>query len=334
MDLLVARLTGSNRFFTESVEQMNGIISKADDKERIYWADVDLRNRGGVARSRSGAARIKLNAAPLHVGGMLEKALWQGKESVVMTSATLRTATPGTKQQPSFNYLISRLNARDAATLAVGSPFDYKANTMVFLPTDMPEPNAPGYQQALEKGLIDFFGASQGRGLALFTSYAALRTTARNISAALGAQGITVYEQADGVSRRTLLEQFRNNPKGVLLGTKSFWEGVDVQGEQLSALALCKLPFDVPTDPVYAARSETFEDAFNEYSVPETVLKFRQGFGRLIRSKTDRGVVAVFDRRVTSKMYGAAFLNALPGPTQQRGLLAGLGPATAAWLKK
>jgi DNA polymerase-3 subunit epsilon/ATP-dependent DNA helicase DinG len=143
-----------------------------------------------------------------------------------------------------------------------------------------------------------------------------------------------VYEQADGVSRRSLLEQFRAAERGVLLGTKSFWEGVDIQGEQLSALAICKLPFDVPSDPIFAARSETMDDAFNEFSVPETVLRFRQGFGRLIRSKTDRGVVAVLDKRVTSKGYGQAFLNSLPGPATQRAPLAQLGPSTAQWLSR
>ena len=144
--------------------------------------------------------------------------------------------------------------------------------------------------------------------------------------------GIIVYEQGDGVSRRAMLDQFRGAERGVILGTRSFWEGVDIQGEKLSALAICKLPFDVPTDPIFAARSETFENSFSDYSVPESVLKFRQGFGRLIRSRSDRGVVAVFDRRVISKQYGQAFLNALPGPTIQRGLMSGLGAAVSAWL--
>jgi DNA polymerase-3 subunit epsilon/ATP-dependent DNA helicase DinG len=143
-----------------------------------------------------------------------------------------------------------------------------------------------------------------------------------------------VYEQGDGSSRRVMLEQFRAAERGVLFGTRSFWEGVDIQGEKLSALAICKLPFDVPTDPIFSARSETYEDPFNEYSVPETVLRFRQGFGRLIRSKTDRGVIVVLDKRLMSKNYGASFLNALPGPTTRRGPLSGLSNAVADWLNK
>ncbi len=330
MELLLGRLTGANRFFVEAIEQLNGIISKADDKDRIYWADVSTPNFG----RNKGNLRVRLNTAPLRVGPLLEKNLWKGKVSVVMTSATLRTATPATRNQPSFNYIKNRLNAADSSELAVGSPFDFKNSTLVFLPTDMPEPNQPGYQQALERALIDLFRASKGRGMALFTSYSALRATGRVIAPELARHGVTVFEQADGVSRRSLLEQFRAHEAGVLLGTRSFWEGVDIQGDKLTALAICKLPFDVPTDPIFAARSETFDDPFNEYSVPETVLKFRQGFGRLIRTKQDRGVVAVLDKRVTSKGYGASFLNALPDPTQFRGTLAQIGLATERWLKR
>jgi DNA polymerase-3 subunit epsilon/ATP-dependent DNA helicase DinG len=141
-----------------------------------------------------------------------------------------------------------------------------------------------------------------------------------------------LYEQGDGTSRRVMIEQFRAAERGVMLGTKSFWEGVDIQGDKLSTLAICKLPFDVPSDPIFSARSETFENAFNDYSVPETVLRFRQGFGRLIRSKSDRGVILVLDRRLISKSYGAAFLNALPNPTLMRAPIGQMGKAVRDWL--
>jgi len=175
---------------------------------------------------------------------------------------------------------------------------------------------------------------AQRRGLALFTSYTALRATAKAVAPILQKHDILVYEQGDGASRRVMVDQFRAADRAVMFGTKSFWEGVDIQGDRLSALAICKLPFDVPSDPIFAARSETFENAFNDYSVPETVLRFRQGFGRLIRSRTDRGVVAVFDKRLISKGYGEAFLKALPGPTTRRAPLSMLAKSVRDWLNE
>jgi DNA polymerase-3 subunit epsilon/ATP-dependent DNA helicase DinG len=141
-----------------------------------------------------------------------------------------------------------------------------------------------------------------------------------------------VYEQGEGASPHALLETFRSADKAVLLGTRAFWEGVDVPGEALSVLVIVKLPFDVPTDPIVAARSETFEDSFNQYSLPEAILRFRQGFGRLIRTQSDRGVVALLDRRVLTKRYGKVFIDSLPGCTVRVGLLANLPREASRWL--
>jgi DNA polymerase-3 subunit epsilon/ATP-dependent DNA helicase DinG len=330
MDVLIAQLNGQVRFFVEVIEQLGGIISKPDDK-RIYWADFEPK-RGYGGRTR--APKLQLCAAPLHVGPLVKQHLWDSKAAVVMTSATMRAANANNRAQPTFEFIKNRLTAQDADELAVGSPFDYKASTLVYLVTDVPEPNQQGYQQAVERGLIELFRASGGRGLALFTSYSALRQTARVIAPELQKSEIMVYEQGDGVSRRVMVEQFRAAERAVMLGTRSFWEGVDIQGDKLSALAICKLPFDVPTDPIFAARSETFENSFNDYSVPETVLRFRQGFGRLIRSKSDRGVIVILDRRLMSKQYGAAFLNALPGPSIVRAPLSMLEKHVRDWLAK
>ncbi|MBU0703450.1 MAG: DNA polymerase III subunit epsilon, partial [Chloroflexi bacterium] len=159
-----------------------------------------------------------------------------------------------------------------------------------------------------------------------------LRTTQQAIKAVLAQAGITVQAQGQGVSRAQLLENFSTGQRQVLLGTRSFWEGVDVPGEPLSCLAIAKLPFSVPSDPVFAARSETFEQPFFEYAVPETILRFLQGFGRLIRTRTDRGVVAVFDRRLLTKSYGQLFIESLPDPTVRQGPLALLPSAAAEWL--
>jgi len=319
LDVFASRLAGSIRFFSEVKDQLRSIIFASGD-DRICWVEVED-NR-----------QTTLNAVPLQVGALLKKHLWDKKKAIVLTSATLQTAMANGDGQPGFDYIKERLHAFDADTLALGSPFDYRSSTLLYIVTDIPEPSQPGYQPALEQGLIALFRASEGRGLALFTSYSALRTTGRAIEPALLRDGIQVLEQGSGLSRRAMVDNFRNADRAVMLGTRSFWEGVDIQGEKLSALAICKLPFDVPTDPIFAARSETFNDPFNEFSVPETILRFRQGFGRLIRSKSDYGVVVIFDRRVLTKSYGPAFLNALPQTTVVRAPLAQLGATVRKWL--
>jgi len=168
--------------------------------------------------------------------------------------------------------------------------------------------------------------------LVLFTSIEQLRSTARAVTEPLAAAGVQVFEQSDGASRHTLLERFRTTEGAVLLGTRSFWEGVDVPGQALSLLMIVRLPFDVPSDPIIAARSEAYESPFDEYSIPEAILRFRQGFGRLIRTKSDRGVVVILDRRVVSKAYGRAFVESVPRCTVRAGRLVDLPAAAARWL--
>jgi DNA polymerase-3 subunit epsilon/ATP-dependent DNA helicase DinG len=168
--------------------------------------------------------------------------------------------------------------------------------------------------------------------LALFTSYAQLQRTSNRISPILSREDIQVYEQGEGASPNMLLETFRETERAVLLGTRAFWEGVDVPGEALSVLMIVKLPFDVPSDPIVSARSETFEDPFYQYALPEAILRFRQGFGRLIRTQTDRGVVAILDKRVLTKRYGRFFMESLPNCTFKQGLLADLPRLTERWL--
>jgi DNA polymerase-3 subunit epsilon/ATP-dependent DNA helicase DinG len=258
---------------------------------------------------------------------MVEEYLWQSKESVVMTSATLQT-------NRSFDYIRERLNAQQIETVEVGSPFNYHDSTLIYIPNDMPDPNdRHHYQQALERGLIELAAALNGRVLGLFTSYAQLRQTAQAITPRLALGNITVYDQSDGSSRQSLLDGFKTNERAVLLGTRSFWEGVDIPGESLSALVITRLPFAVPTDPVFAARAETYTDSFNNYTLPDAILRFRQGFGRLIRTRTDRGIVAIFDSRVLTKSYGASFLEALPDCTRKSGGLSTLPEIARDWLK-
>jgi DNA polymerase-3 subunit epsilon/ATP-dependent DNA helicase DinG len=288
----------------------------------IYWAEVFK-------------GRISLHAAPLRIGPLVEEHIFNKKETVVMTSATLRTAAMSRYGEPSFDYLKERLHAQHAEEVSVGSPFDYEASTLVYLPTDIPEPNQPGYQRCVEQAVIDIATALEGRTMALFTSYSQLQKTARSIAQPLTASGLTVLAQLEGSSRQQILTQFRQeDSKAVLLGTRSFWEGVDIPGPALQAVVIVRIPFDVPTDPVFAARSETFENPFFEYSIPETVLRFRQGFGRLIRRQDDEGIVVVLDKRILTKRYGQSFLEALPGCTVLRQRLDRLGELSLRWLNR
>ncbi len=268
---------------------------------------------------------ITLNRAPLHVGRIIEENIFLKKDTVVLTSATLRTAN-------SFDYIRNRLNAFEVEELALPSPFDYKKNALVFIPTDMPEPNKPDYQQKVEQAILHLALATGGRLMALFTSYAQVKATAETLRPLLDEAGYTLFVQGEGGSRQQILAAFRETDRAVILGTRSFWEGVDVQGEALSALVIAKLPFAVPNDPIVSARSETFDSPFYQFSVPEAILNLRQGFGRLIRSTSDRGVAVLLDKRLLSKRYGRLFLESLPDVTLCKAPLADLPETAQRWL--
>jgi ATP-dependent DNA helicase DinG len=300
---------------TEEIQHNLNGLTLEPDADIIYWVELHPKYM-----------EINLNAAPLHIGHLMEKHLWFEKESVILTSATLTT-------NGEFEYLRRRLNAEDADELVVGSPFDYETAALVYVATDVPEPSDyNGHQRAVETAIASVAKASGGRMLALFTSYAQLQRTSNKLSPILAQEDIQVYEQGEGASANTLLETFRDTERAVLLGTRSFWEGVDVPGDALSVLMIVKLPFDVPSDPIVAARSETFEDPFYQYALPEAILRFRQGFGRLIRTQTDRGVVVVLDKRVLTKQYGRWFMESLPNCTFKQGLLGDIPGLTARWL--
>lgn len=303
-DELLAAIISNGQMLEDARQNIDGLISQPK-AEMIYWVEQYKDN-------------ISLHAAPLHVGPLVDKYIFQSKETVVLTSATLRTAGYG-RPESTFAYLRDRLHAHDADELAVGSPFDYKNCTLLYLVTDIPEPNQPGYQRLLESAIVETAVALGGRTLVLFTANNHLSQTAAAIEDRLARHNITTLAQGSSASRQQLLEQFRREGgRSVLLGTRSFWEGVDIPGPALTALLIAKLPFDVPTDPVFAARSETYENPFFEYSIPEAVLRFRQGFGRLIRRGTDEGVVICLDKRLLTKRYGEMFLEALPACTVVR----------------
>jgi DNA polymerase-3 subunit epsilon/ATP-dependent DNA helicase DinG len=310
---VIADISNVARRLGEAETNVTGMIGKPNSAQ-VYWIEVQPNGN-----------RLSLNAAPLSVGPLIEKHLWHEKQSVILTSATLTT-------HGEFQYLRNTLGADEADEMQLGSPYDYESAALLYIANDIPEPNVNGYQQMLDRTIMNTAKATGGRMLVLFTSYAALKKTAQAITGPLAREEIYVYEQGDGASPNALLESFKATERAVLLGTKSFWEGVDVPGEQLSIVMLTKLPFDVPTDPLIAARSEMYEDSFQQYYLPEAILKFRQGFGRLIRTQSDRGIVAILDRRVLTKQYGRLFLESLPQCTARQGPATNLPREAGKWL--
>jgi predicted DnaQ family exonuclease/DinG family helicase len=311
-DELLLRSEFLRRFCTEVRVRTGHIIF--GDEESVCWLTQD-RNRD----------MLTLTAAPLTVADILKAQLFAQKQTAVLASATLTI-------EGGFNFVRSRLGLEQADERVLESPFDYERQALVFIPNDIPEPNQRGYQQAVEQALVELCTATGGRTLALFTANSALKQTYQGIQEALEEQEIAVLGQGIDGSRRALLERFKEFPRTVLLGTSSFWEGVDVVGDALSVLVIAKLPFSVPDDPIFAARAELFTDSFAEFSVPLSILRFKQGFGRLIRSREDRGVVVCLDRRLLTKKYGQQFLASLPNTRVRTGPLKQLPTLAARFL--
>ncbi|NQT74779.1 MAG: 3'-5' exoribonuclease [Chloroflexi bacterium] len=294
-------------------DQLGSLVFHHEDNS-VHW--LTLGRRSGL---------ITLRSAPLHVGPILQQALYSLKDTLVLTSATLST-------EGNLEYLKHRLGIEDAEELILGSPFDYENAALTYLVSDIPEPGKDGYQRAVGQTLIELCRATEGRCLVLFTSYNALRTTQAAIQAQLEEDDILVLGQGIDGPPRKLLSALSDNPRTVLLGAASFWEGIDVLGETLSVVVMVRLPFKVPTDPVFAARSETFENPFTQYALPQAAFKFKQGFGRLIRSKTDRGMMVVLDSRLVKKKYGSVFLNSLPSCRIEKGPSSDLPKIVTEWL--
>ena len=294
---------------------LKAVLGAPDDRS-IDWMSRDDQK-----------AEVTFHAAPLEVGATLAEQLFARKDCVVLTSATLSS-------QGSFDYFQKRVGfPQDSQQLIVGSPFDYQKAALLLIPEDIPSPEAWGYLDALSEVLRDLGHRLGGRTMALFTSYSSLRGASERLRPKIEGEGIQVLAQGTDGSAQQLMRRFAENPHSVLLGTSSFWEGVDLPSGVLKALVLARLPFQVPTDPIFSARSGQFTNPFQEYAIPQAILKFRQGIGRLIRNKGDKGTIVVLDRRITGRSYGQAFLRSMPPCSLKPSSLASVGSMAAEWIK-
>jgi len=269
-------------------------------KDRVYW----------VERSGVDGRNTSLHGAPINVADLLREIFFNGQKACVLTSATFGAG------EPNLGYFRKRVGAERSRAIELGSPFDYTKQMTLYLVKQMPEPSHPNYEPALEAHIERFCLESKGRAFVLFTSYRLMESIAARMSKFFAKQRWELLVQGKGKPRHQLLAEFKEDVSSVLFGTESFWTGVDVPGEALSNVMITRLPFAVPDHPLTAARLESIEDRggnpFMEFSVPEAILKLRQGIGRLIRNQKDKGIAVILDNRVLTKHYGKQFLKALP----------------------
>ncbi len=289
---------------TAGLREQLKFLMEADSANTVFW--IERRPVGSMAgRGREGGRNTFLQATPIDISELLGEVLFESFPTVVLTSATMTV-------QGGFAHLRNRLGMREARELVVPSHFRYDKQAILYLPAEMPDPRDAGFQDAATKRIRQVLEITRGRAFCLFTSYQQMRDLYERLLAELS---FPLLLQGTA-PRKALLEEFRATPNAVLFGTSSFWQGVDVQGEALSCVIVDRLPFAVPSDPVVAARMKAIETAggapFFEYQVPSAVITLKQGFGRLIRSLEDRGVLVLLDPRIQRQRYGRVFLESLP----------------------
>ena len=296
----------------QEIQVQLGFALESDDRNTVFW--IERRGKSFSSRGQRGAEKkefpqgrqhVFLQATPIDVGPILRECLWSKLECAVLTSATL--AVGG-----GFEYIRQRLGFEHARELVLQSHFDYESQALLYVPPDLPDPRAPQFAVTAAERIRKLLELTRGRAFVLFTSYAQMNDIYQRL---LGECEFPMLRQGDA-PKSALLEEFRLTPNAVLFATSSFWQGVDVQGEQLSCVIIDRLPFAVPSDPVVAARVKAIDadggNAFFQYQVPAAVITLKQGFGRLIRSLHDRGLLVLLDNRILKKQYGRVFVDSLP----------------------
>ncbi|MCK8823496.1 ATP-dependent DNA helicase [Fuchsiella alkaliacetigena] len=290
------------KYLQQMVETVDLILNDSATEEVVNWIETKQNSQGEI--------NCNLNSAPVDIAAEFKERLLVEMDSIIFTSATLTV-------DQSFSYIRDRLGLTEelVAELRTGDPFDYQQQAMLAVPIDLPGPNSEEFTKQAIAALAKLLFANQGRSLVLFTSYKMLNSFYLELKSELKEAEIDLYRQGDK-SRHLLIKDFKESKAAVILGTASFWEGVDIPGDKLSLVVIVKLPFKVPTDPIVEAKVEELEstgkDPFLNYMLPQAVIKFKQGFGRLIRSQTDQGVVVVLDKRIINRRYGQVFINSIP----------------------